>query len=365
VTARKALYPNLFVTLVAPPAVGKSVLVDEVKTLWRKIDNPKLHLAPNDMTGASLIDALASAQRTILLRGPENDIMEYHSLLIAAAELGVLLPEYDNIKIALLCDLYDNPPHFEQTRRTNKLKHQISSPNINILAGCTPGYLAGTFPELAWTTGFSSRNIMVYSALQTKVKLFEAKETVLASKAANVASEGRLLAKLSEALELHGEVLWTDGAIGAIERWADLDCKPVPTHSKLQTYNGRRLINCIKLCMLSAVSRNSDLLIEQQDFERAQSWLLQAEFLMPDIFRDMMGKSDSDVLQELHFTLWQKWIKDRTPIHESFIYHYLHNKIPSEKIGRVIDVGERSNMLRREAGTQLWIPLPRHEHGME
>jgi hypothetical protein len=354
VTAQAPLFPNMFVVLVGPPAVGKSVLLSQVTKFWRKID--KIHIAPDDVTGASLLDALASAPRNIVQA--DGSLLDYHSLLVASSELGVLLPEYDSIMIALLCHLYDNPPRYEQNRRTNNRRLDITAPHINILAGCTPGYLARAFPEMAWTTGFSSRMTMIYAAAAPKVPIFT-KTPV------DLVREARMLAHLAKVMEMSGEFTWTDDAVAAIERWALGDLKPIPTHSKLQTYNGRRGITAIKLCMISAASRCAELLVEQIDFERAQAWLLEAETMMPDIFRDMNGRSDTDVIEELHFFLWKRWVAGKQSTHESAIYHFLSQKLPSEKIPRLIDTAERMNMMTREAGTQMWIPKPKHEHGME
>ena len=353
-TARTPLYPNLFVVLVGSPATGKSVAITEAIKLWQQVE--KVNLAPDDVTGASLVDSLASSPRTTML--PDRSVQEFHSMLIPAGELGVLLPEYDQIMIGLLCYLYDNPSSFTQKRRTGNRNINIALPHISILAGCTPGYLAGTFPEAAWTTGFSSRTIMIYSAAHVKVPLFSGPKF-------DAERQTRLVNFLNEAVELHGEFTWTDEAAFTLERWAAMDCSPVPDHSKLQTYVGRRALNIIKLCMIAAVSRTGKLVIELCDVQRAQEWLLAAEALMPDIFRDMVHRSDSDVLNELHFYLWKRWVKDRQAIHESALYHFLGTKVPSEKIGRIIDIAERSNMITREAGSQMWTPRPKSEHGEE
>jgi len=353
-TARTPLFPNLFVVLVGGPATGKSVAISEAVKLWQQVE--KVNLAPDDVTGASLIDSLSTAPRSTLL--PDNSTQEFHSMLIPAPELGVLLPEYDQIMIGLLCYLYDNPHSFTQKRRTGNRNINITLPHISILAGCTPGYLASTFPEQAWTTGFSSRTIMIYSASHVKVPLFSGPKT-------DALRADRLAGFLNNAVDLHGEFTWADDAAMTLERWAMMDCSPVPEHSKLQTYVGRRALNMIKLCMIAAVSRTCELNIELQDVQRAQEWLLQAEALMPDIFRDMVHRSDSDVLNELHFYLWKRWVKDRVAVHESALYHFLGTKVPSEKIGRIIDIAERSNMITREAGSQMWTPRPKSEHGEE
>ncbi len=353
-TAAGALYPNLYIMLVAPPAVGKGVVMSQVVRLLRKVE--KVKIAPDDATGASLVDAMVAANKTIL--NPDGSVFSFHALFAASFELGVLLPEYDSVMISLLCALYDNNEVYEQTRRTNNRNISIKAPTLNLLAGCTPGYLAGTFPEMAWTMGFSSRLCMIYSSTPVKVSLFRKRPF-------DVERETRLVDHLKKVLSLQGEFIWNDDTAAALEFWFNTDMKPVPTHSKLQTYNGRRNITIIKLCMIASAARSDSMQIEMEDYQRAQSWLLQIEALMPDIFRDMNGRSDTDVLEELHFFMWRKYCVDKKPIHEATLYHFLGTKVPSEKIPRIIEVAERMNMMHRSAGSLLWTPRGRQDHGME
>ena len=62
-------YANLYVLLVAAPGIGKGV-IDEITRIWRKV--PRLHLAPDSVTSASLLDSLmeADAQRGTAAGGP-------------------------------------------------------------------------------------------------------------------------------------------------------------------------------------------------------------------------------------------------------------------------------------------------------
>jgi hypothetical protein len=50
------------------------------------------------------------------------------------------------------------------------------------------------------------------------------------------------------------------------------------------------------------------------------------------------------------------------PIHESRLYVFLKQRIPSDKIDKLLLVAERSNMIQRIAGTeQHYIPKARTE----
>src|SRR5215207_10197519 len=52
----KPVYPNMYIVLVGPPGVGKTVLTNEVEALWN--DVPELHVAPHSLSKASMIDKM-------------------------------------------------------------------------------------------------------------------------------------------------------------------------------------------------------------------------------------------------------------------------------------------------------------------
>jgi len=351
-TARKALFPNLYTMLVAPPGIGKSMSIDFASALWKK--TKVLRLAPNNMTKASLIDALASADRKILREG---GLVEYHSMVVPVSELGVLIPKHDFEFLSVMNFVWDNPESYIETRRSLENDIDIVKPQMTVLAGSQPAYLAALLPEEAWAMGFTSRFIMIYSATAPKVDFFQT--TNGNSKAFN-----DLASTLTEITNLYGECSWTEEAKDMFVAWLDAGLPPVPEHGKLAHYLPRRSIMAVKLAMISGISRTQTLHIQLSDVQRAQEWLLEAESLMPDIFRDMVQKSDTQTINELHFFLWTLYIKDQKPQHESLLFHFLQQRVPGEKIERIIDVAVRSNILDRQAGGKTYVPKPRDGFGM-
>jgi hypothetical protein len=140
-----------------------------------------------------------------------------------------------------------------------------------------------------------------------------------------------------------------------IVAWGKTGFAPIPTHSRLQNYNTRRVLHVMKLAMVSAVSRGNDLCIRLADAQRAQDWLLEAELRMPDIFREMAGTSDKAIIDDLHDFAWRIYARTQKPIHESLVIRFLSGKVPSDKVLRVLDLAERSHIMRKE-GPQMWLP---------
>lgn len=358
-TNRGVLFPNLFVMLVAAPSIGKSEAIKLAERLWTQTG--RLAVAPRSLTKAALVDALKEAEQTLTLPGAKE---EYHSLIIPASELGVFLPAHDLEFLSVLNDLYDNPDVFRERRRHfNQGKDlEIIRPQLNILSGSQPGFLAHLLPEEAWTMGFTSRMIMVYQAKHAEDKplfggdIFDLKP-----------EETRLAGRLRGMTEKNGEFSLTPEAIAVIEAWRLARWMPEPEHGKLVSYNGRRPIYFLKLCMVSAISRDgSRLQVTVEDVQRAREWMLEVEALMPDIFREMVQRSDADVLDELHHFMWTEYVrKKQEPLHISSLWNFLKTRVPSEKIERIIQTATNSRVMEKIPLSEHWKPLPRHQHGME
>lgn len=335
VTARSPIYPNLYCLLVGPAGVGKSESIALADKLLRGIKD--IYIAPSSVTKASLIDRLAEASRKVV---SPTKLYDYHFLTAIPSEFTVFLESFDFAFMSTLTDLWDCRASFEQSRRTNNLNLSIIRPGFNLLSGTTPSGMTVTFPQEAWGMGFSARILMIWSGQKIKVPLF--------SKGKEKPLNPALLGELKQMLPLFGEFTWTEEARKAIMAADAVDFPPIPAHSRLQHYNTRRVMSVIKLSMIAAVSRTRKLVVELQDFQRALNWLLEIEALMPDIFRAMVGKSDQEVLLELHRYAWRLFVENKqTPIHESRLFSFLTSRVPSDKVKQLLDIAERSRMLSR------------------
>lgn len=355
-TAGERLYPNLYVLLVSPPGVGKTQAIKNARLFWSKM--PDLIIAPDNVTKAALIDSLAKASRKIV-KSP-IELIEFNSMQIAADELGVFMSAHDLDMLSALNKIYDNPPEYKEDRRMFKGNPIfIPEPQLNILAGTQPGFMASVFPEEAWSMGFTSRLIMVYSSTRIDVPLFDVGGR-------DQKKFDALKDDLKTLMKLHGKFKWTVDAQRAIQQWHTSGKKDTePQHTKLEHYTARRILHLLKLCMISSVSRSNEMIITLQDYERALTWLLMAENTMPDVFRNMTQKSDAVVIQELHFHMWQAYAKGKKPLHESYLVHFLQTRVPSERVMRIIEIAERAGIIVRFANTSTYRPATKDAVGVE
>jgi hypothetical protein len=355
-TALGPTYPNGFMLLVGPPGSGKTVAMTPAKRLL--LHAKCVNLASDDMTKAALLDEMAEHSRRILYKG---ETIVYHPLCIMVSEFGTLVNAHDLEFFSVLSDLFDNKdtPHRSRRRGHNAGKAlELPRPNINILAGTQPGFLGSLLPPEAWQQGFTSRLLMVYAPGAPATDMF-----------AETDDRSQLFAELAKGLSTRGKLVGqfriTEGAKEVMRLWQSAGMKPVPEHERLEHYRSRRAMHVLKLAMVAAASARGELEILDEDMERAKSWLLAAEHVMPDIFRDMTDKSDSLVLGELHRFAWELWVKSsakaeqRKAIHRSMLMRFLALKVPADKALRVLEMAVLMQWLDQVPDTLMYVPKAR------
>lgn len=361
-TRQGILYPNLFTMLVSSPGIGKSEAIKRGEDLL--LGCAALSVTPQSMTRASLIDALRAAAKTMML--PDGTIQDFHAMALVVDELGTMIAAHDLEFLSVLNKLFDNPvAHRERRRHFNEGKEIfIQRPQISILAGSQPAFLAHLLPEEAWGMGFTSRMMLIYAGMGV-----DSQDTF--GELAPGQGSAELESRLGMFSEKCGEFVWEPAAMEMFNAWTRGKCAPIPDHSKLAHYLTRRKLIALKLAMISTISRSGELTVGSEDVIRALDWLLGAERVMPDIFREMAGKSDTDVIMELHYFMWQTMTQRKARgqpanLAESEMYNFLRFRVPGDKVARILDIAERSLIISRDKLDMVrWIARAKHMHGVE
>ncbi|HEX4500590.1 MAG TPA: DUF3987 domain-containing protein [Scandinavium sp.] len=342
-TGGDSLYPNLYVILVTPPGVGKTVMLTQVERLWREIS--ELHVAPTSITRAALVDSLFEAKRTIVdIRNQQT--LNFNSLLVVSGELGVLIPVYDSEFMNSLTAIYDGAP-YDERRRTAKLHIKIEKPQLNLLAATTPSYLNNLMPDGAWDQGFISRTILVYCGDREIVDVFTE----------NVFDLDRmdLVIDLKAIFGLHGRMTWTDTARDIVRDFHLADgnvqgMQEPPKHLKLNHYKTRRTAHLIKLCMVACASRGNDMLINDGDVGCAFGWLLGAERVMPEIFSAISSGGDHAIIEDAALFIQTQFFRTGKPVPEYALVSFLKNRVPAHNVLRMIDIMARAKIVKAAIG---------------
>ncbi len=346
--------PNLYTLLVGPPGTGKQV-IKTVQDLWAETvepgtREPAFHVAPDSMSKAALVDTLAGAEQVRLTS--RGDTITYHCLLIAAEEFSVLMPSYDMEYVGMLNSVWNNPAkHNERRRYGEKQKVDIDYPMINLLGGVQPTFLSSNFPDEVWSTGLARRMIMAYSA-ET-----QARDPFVISVDQDEL-RNRIVKALSRLSAAQGQINWSSEATAFFRDWCLSGKKPEPSHTRLIGYNTSRVMTAIKLAAVSVMSRGISMVIELFDIQRALRWMFEAEAAMPDVFRAMVGRSDWQIIEELHIWAVANFNRFKgQPIEDSLIRQFLGERLPGDKVGAVFQLAESAKVIIRSPTQPLkFIP---------
>lgn len=336
------LYPNMYVILVGPPGVGKSVLTSQAWSLWYELtgEGDGQKLASTSLMKAGLIDDLRDATRRIVRPSEDPPVVTFNSLKICSNELGVLIPGYDNDFMNTLTDLYDGHPYAER-RRTRDLNFKIDAPQLNLLAATTPSYLNNVLPEGAWDQGFLSRTILVYSG-QTTIRPLFSEETYDSKLRRDLIHDLKIIG------DLYGKMTFAPDAAECVSKWHMDKGPPQPEHPKLMHYNTRRTAHLLKLCMVASASTSDELVITLDHVGQALDWLIEVETFMPDIFKSMAVGGDARAIEDCWYHAYTLWMKEKKPIQEHRIIHFLQERVPAHSVTRILDVMVRAKIFEKE-----------------
>ena len=320
-TSERVLYPNLFLMAVSPAGLGKSSVLDMAEVLLMDTWPEDHNLSSANMTGASFVDELRDNIRTTM--NPATGMMESHnSLNVLVSDLQTMLPVYDTDILAKLTRIYDCKSHSE-SRRGGKGAHtfKLDRTFITMLVGTTPAQLMELLPESGWSHGFMSRTILVFSDNAEMTSLFAVRDRKKLK---------GLYDDLSHDLQcirsIRGEFVFEDGAAAKADafRMAGIHGgDPIPSHPRLLHYSTRRMAHLLKLMQLSSLDRDDELIILNEDYDRAYEWLIGAESLIPEIFKSTSGSGDAEIASDLHHELCVRYAKTGQPVPKGQLVRYL------------------------------------------
>lgn len=328
-----------------------TVALNPMASILRK--SQAVVLAPNDITKQGLLDSLNAAARGALLNGKPFD---FHFLALHISELSNFMSQYDSALAGILTDLFDCPDANDEHKRGHDKGKFIPFPGISMIVGTATQNLGNTISEEMWGSGFMARVIMVYSG----------EEIIPTDMFATAGDNGQLSQELVSGLmrigTLAGPMEWTPEAKALQNGFRRVQTADAPIHAKLTNYVRRRSLHLGKLCMIAALSEER-LTVTADDWHTAYAWMIEAEFYMTEVFKDMIVHEDGVVHEALRSQMFAIFMQTgRKPIHASVIYKWLSSKVASHSVQRVLEVAVAADYLRRVAGTMgddaLYIPQP-------
>lgn len=303
-------------------------------------------MAPTSMTGASMVQAMLQAKRTITdmkKKDPAERMVEYYSMTVVADELGAFLNTFkENDVIPLLTTFYDVTTPYERTRKSSDEHSKIYRPQLSILAGSTPSNLMDFIPKNAWGQGFTSRLIFIYST-----------ERSIKDDFANPIRElpSALVHDLGVINGLTGEFKISHEYQKLVKEWKDAGEHPKPNHPKLVHYCTRRRAHLYKLSMVHAVDRGNELILRDVDFHGAIEWMGDAEIAMERMFEGIVSDG-GQAMDEI-----VAWIRRQNgPVPEHKILKFTQNLVHIHQVRQVVDLLRQARRIK-QTGTDREGPV--------
>lgn len=352
-TRGEPLYPNLFIFLISPPGFGKGLTIDPARKLIGALGKDRL--SASSMTHASLGDGLRSGKRAII-DSKTQQTTEYYALHVLNTELQVLLPVHDVITLGKITDLYDGKEYSESRRHGGEeTNYVLQRVYLTMLGGTTPTHLFETFPESAFETGFFSRTILVWGLQSSEVgDLF--------NEGVDEENVERHLTKLGQDLrsiaKITGRFSWTEDAKNKANAFYKehnpYGGSPVPSHPRLLHYCTRRTQHLVKLMMCYNLDRGAtDLILREEDYDRAYDTLIATEARMPEIFQQHRQGGETSLVDEIHHTAWIIYQKTGKPITRGQLMRLFGAKVQAFKVPALIEMAVSGGWFQRTTDKKL------------
>jgi Protein of unknown function (DUF3987) len=343
VNTGQVLFPNLYVILVGPSGIGKTRPIVESLRMLRQV--PDFHLSPTSMTKASLVDCIEESKRDHFTMGPEGRTVQcWNSLFIAVDELSAFMSKWEHELAAALTKFWDCDEYAE-TRRIGKIRIKIENPQVNILCGTTPAQLMDLIPTMVWGQGLMSRTILVYSDNKIIKNILGQKEH---SQPDDLLHDLLILSSIQG-----GAIAYDQEFDDMLHTWRLNKKQPAPTNPRLTDYCSRRDTHLLKLAMVACVDWGDQFVLTKKHFDRAMTWLLEAEANMSAIFNEgstIDSRNLDDVID------WMA--KKGRPIPKHELYLQVARAFPAHMVKSAIEILQQSGRIEKDAIGD-WHLIPR------
>jgi Protein of unknown function (DUF3987) len=305
-------FPNLYVLLVAPPAVvNKSTTADMAIDLLREV--PGIKFGPDAITWQALVTSFAASAESFQV-GEEWLVMS--AITSCATELGNLLDPRDRQMMTNLITLYDGRKLFEKVTKMSG-SDVVQNAWFNLIACTTPSWIQENIPEGMIGGGLSSRIVYVYA--EKKEKFVPWPADVVPKDAAKTATD--LISDLEHISLLAGPFRATPEAKEWNDAWYR---KHYNGGSNLHDerfggYVSRKQTHIWKLGMIISAAQRDTLEVTLPDIVTAHDMVTDLEQDMPKVFA-LVGKTP-ETRQSDRFI---EFIRRRQAVSYEEAYRFLH-----------------------------------------
>ena len=311
----ETIYPNMYVILVGPAGRSrKGVALGIAKSMLTNI--PGVSVAPESSSREAIILAMKRAISNY--EEPHSGQIKIHCSLTAfSEELSVLLGQGDIKLLANLTDWFDSKDTWSY-ETVGRGRDALEGLCFNLLGATAPEWIQSMLPPEAIGGGFTSRCIFIV----------EEKKRKTVSKHQLTEEELDLGEKLQRDLErisqVKGQFTFSQEGEDAYTSWYEeqdkllANGKPAVEDMRFAAYCERRATHLRKLMMIVSASRNNELVIEREDFDRARKIITGAEVKMGMTFGGLGRAKNSDAQEKIMVYLKTVGVATRSSVLRKF-----------------------------------------------
>ncbi len=291
-----AIYPNLFMLLVGPPACGKSRLISMVSDILQDkelliMSKDKKHTAPifpyaaDSITAEALSQYLAQECTKIFQREDGSDYI-HASCTMLVEELGVFLKKRTEDTVNMLNQLYDARNYRYYTKA--KGKDNVQNVCLSLVAGTTPSFIRECFNENLISQGFTSRFVVVYQEQPRFLRQFTGFEDKHMKARAELVQHVKKLSKRCGPIPMSEEC-----AAYHKERYESGSYinNRINSSPKLDMYYARKNIHLQKLALAIQMGKLAESKeIDVDSFKQAEKFIAETEIFM-HLSYDLTGRN--------------------------------------------------------------------------
>lgn len=247
------LYPNLYILIVARPAMRKANPLNSTLKLLKYVHNTKI------IEGRTSIQAVIKRLGEVE-RNKHGTALQGASGIVYAEEISSLFTE-DDATIPVLTDLYDFHEDYTSslvTRESTKMKNVV----ITLLAASNEELLKPIFNSRAIYGGLLSRCLIVYG---DRVR----HRNSLVFEDPNDYDPSELRVMLQKISMLKGAFKFTKDAAVFYDHWYTSVCPELEKKNSGTGADGRIHTNILKVAMIVAVSSRCELVLTVEDIKKA------------------------------------------------------------------------------------------------
>lgn len=322
-----ALYPNIYLTLVGPPGVGKGMILKPVKEVLTHYKLDPLRKALKAAKDIKMMESVDAQEFTDTIVGsivdgtagfakkkPEEkeekllfpiaaDATSYEALVrsmakctqwsdykeqmpdgntrlrkyfhcsmfFALEEISSLFEKHAQKIQDFLLVAYDCGDKYRRETITRDVEI-IKRPCLSFIGGTVPDFVKEVFDNRLLSSGFASRTFFLWGEESRFKKLL-----IPAPDSSQMASLDLILKHVKAISELYGALSFAPGVFEKLESWWETEDTTVNKNPRLQYYYSRKNIHTLKLAIIMHFCDKTNMVIDEEDANKAIAVLAKAE----------------------------------------------------------------------------------------